>query len=211
MEKILNWYWDLVKQNKSTYKQINLKDCSNWHISKNIIKHKSKLFFKVVGLKVTPCKKLLNRQIWEQPVLLENNYKGGILGIIKKKINNSNFYLLQGKFEPGNINGVQISPTVQSTFSSIKFNKEKINFLNFFIKKKFKKNIIFKRWVSEDGGRFYKKKNLVLIYELQKNDKINLNKNFIWISQNDLIKLNFYPKPIVNPHVRSILSFLIGK
>ena len=85
MEKILNWYWDLVKQNKSTYKQINLKDCNNWNVSKNIIKHKSKLFFKVVGLKVTPCKKLLNRQIWEQPFLLENNYKGGILGIIKKK------------------------------------------------------------------------------------------------------------------------------
>ena len=46
--------------------------------------------------------------------------ENGILGIIRKKFNNKYKYLLQAKLEPGNINHLQLSPTVQATESNYK-------------------------------------------------------------------------------------------
>ena len=66
---------------------------------------------------------------------------------------------------------------------------------------------VFKKWVSEDGGRFYKKKNLIHIIKVSHNEQINLPENYIWIDETNLVKLNLLKKPIVNCHVRSILSF----
>ena len=46
--------------------------------------------------------------------------ENGILGIIRKKFNKEYRYLLQAKLEPGNINKLQLSPTVQATESNYK-------------------------------------------------------------------------------------------
>lgn len=210
MDKILKWYWTLVKKYKKVdIKKIKLSDCDNWFISSKNIKFKSNLFFKIGGILIKKNKRIINYS-WSQPLIFEKRNKGGILGLIKTTIKNKEFYLIQGKFEPGNVYKIQLSPTVQSTFSSIEFNKGKIFYLDYFIKKKFKKNIILKKWVSEDGGRFYNKKNLVMICEIKNYKSLKLRKNFMWINRQDLIKLNFNSKPIVNPHIRTLLSFILS-
>ena len=130
MNKILKWYWTLVKKYKKVdIKKINLSDCDNWFISSKNIKFKSNLFFKIGGILIKKNKKIINYS-WSQPLIFEKRNKGGILGLIKTKIKNKEFYLIQGKFEPGNVYKIQLSPTVQSTFSSIEFNKGKIFYLN---------------------------------------------------------------------------------
>ena len=208
MKKTLKWYNNLVKFHKSKYKQIPISSCKNWKSNKNKISHNSKLFFEIIGLETVCENKKNGRRNWTQPIFREKNYKGGILGFVKKKIKGKDYFLLQGKFEPGNVYGVQISPTVQSTFSSIDFNKKKIKYLDFFLNKKYKKNIKLKKWVSEDGGRFFKKKNLLMIIDIGNHD-LKINKNFMWVDKLNMKKLNFYKYPIVNPHVRTLLSFLI--
>ena len=59
----------------------------------------------------------------------------GILGIIKHKTNNK--YLLQAKVEPGNVNKLQLSPTVQATKSNYKgvHGGKKVPYLNYFLDK----------------------------------------------------------------------------
>ena len=41
------------------------------------------------------------------------------------------------------------------------------------------------------------------------NHDLKINKNFMWVDKLNMKKLNFYKYPIVNPHVRTLLSFLI--
>ena len=67
---------------------------------------------------------------WDQPIIVQKEI--GILGILKK----NNKYLLQAKFEPGNINKIQISPTVQATKSNYTqvHGGKKVPFLNYFLK-----------------------------------------------------------------------------
>ena len=93
----------------------------------------------------------------------EKNFDGGILGLLKTNINSNPHYLVNAKFEPGNYKFIQLSPTVQATFSNI--NKmhggSDVKFLNFFKSpKKNKCRIIFRQWVSEEGGRLRNKRNL---------------------------------------------------
>jgi len=213
MKKYLIWYYKLIKKNKSKVIIKNLNNCKNWVINKRNIKHKSGLFFKIIGTKVlNPYERETNLTGWEQPFIKEVKFGSGLIGMIIKKIGKQIFFLIQAKFEPGNIFNIQISPTVQSTFSNIKYNSKKTKFLNYFqanlSKSKLPKiRTVFKKWVSEDGGRFYKKKNLIHIIKIPNNQKMNLPENYIWIEEKNLVKLNLLKKPIVNCHVRSILSF----
>ena len=86
---------------------------------KNVMKHDSGSFYKVEGVRVL---KSFNRETdntWDQPMFTEPGFDGGILGLLRKKIKNTPHYLINAKFEPGNYNFIQSSPTVQATFSNI--------------------------------------------------------------------------------------------
>ena len=105
---------------------------------------------------------------WDQPMFTEPGYDGGILGLLKKDINKSPHYLINAKFEPGNYRFIQLSPTVQATFSNIKRSHggREVKYLKYF--KHPKKNnckVIFKQWVSEEGGRLKNKRNLGILVE----------------------------------------------
>ncbi|HZV80721.1 MAG TPA: NDP-hexose 2,3-dehydratase family protein, partial [Geobacteraceae bacterium] len=79
------------------------------------IRHESGRFFSLTGAYVrhrTPTGELE----WDQPVI--DQAEIGILGILAKKIGGVMHFCLQAKEEPGNINSVQLSPSVQATFSN---------------------------------------------------------------------------------------------
>jgi len=147
---------------------------------------------------------------WDQPMFTEPGYDGGILGLLKKKINNTPHYLINAKFEPGNYNFIQLSPTVQATFSNIKkaHGGREVKFLEFF-KSPYKKNckIIFKQWVSEEGGRLRNKRNLAIMLEHKSKKKIALGSNFKWVTLSQIKEL-ILENAIVNPHLRTLVSFI---
>lgn len=53
---------------------------------------------------------------WDQPII--NQPEIGFLGFIVKKIQGVYHFLMQAKIEPGNLNVVQLSPTLQATRSN---------------------------------------------------------------------------------------------
>ena len=85
----------------------------------------------------------------------EPGYDGGILGLLKTNINKTPHYLINAKFEPGNYKFIQLSPTVQATFSNINrtHGGKALNSWNILQNQKNNCKIIFKQWVSEEGGR----------------------------------------------------------
>ena len=206
INKIVNWYQNVRKIDKSLVKNIHLEKLNKWNYNKKkgIITHKSKKFFIVEGKRVINS----NREIssWDQPFLTQVGYKGGIIGLVRCKINYIPHYLIDAKYEPGNYNDIQLSPSLQGTYSNLDrvHHGERNKVLNKFFKKNF--NTIKKLWVTEDGGRLFKKRNLHWIIEY--NGKPELpSKRYKWLTLWEIDKLIKHG-PIVGPHLRAILSLL---
>ncbi len=209
--EIKSWYKKIIKESKIKIKIIPLNKCKNWKVSKKgFISHNSGSFYRVEGVRILNS---FNREVkngWDQPMFTEPSYDGGILGLLKKKINNTPHYLINAKFEPGNYNFIQLSPTVQATFSNIKkaHKGREVKFLEFF-KSPNKKSckIIFKQWVSEEGGRLRNKRNLAILVEHKLDNKIEIGTDFKWVTLNQIKEL-ILENAIINPHLRTLVSFI---
>ena len=185
-----------IQKIKVTKKKIN--SLNKWLYDGKKIYHESNKFFKIIGVKIESN---FFKKKWEQPMILQNEV--GILGILKNAANNK--YLLQAKLEPGNINKVQLSPTVQATKSNyLKVHKGKnIDFLKFFKKKQ--KNKLLQ---SEQAFKYYNKFNANIINIINK--PILNKKNYKWFSLNQISFL-LKKKNIINMDTLSVLSSFIKK
>lgn len=218
IEKIKNWKkGNSFKKNLSWYQKIKnsckaqvffkkLEDLDEWKYDrkKGIIRHESGGFFSVEGRSVINAGREVNK--WDQPFIKQNNLVGGIIGLVRCYINHIPHYLIEAKYEPGNFNQIQLSPSVQATYSNINqiHSGLRNKILNSYFKKKFK--TIRKTWVSEDGGRLFKKRNLHWIISTQKKN-IKLKQNYKWMTLYDINQ--FIEKgTYVGPHLRAILSLL---
>ena len=200
--------WYLSIKNKCIAKISNKKidALSNWNYDKKkgSLYHKSGKFFSIIGISVKNANREINR--WDQPFIKQSNLTGGIIGLVRKKINGIPHYLVEAKYEPGNYNKIQISPSVQATFSNLERIHEgkKNKILNYYFNSHY--DLIFKGWMSEDGGRFFKKRNLHWFIETKKKNK-NFGKNFKWLTLWD-IRMFIKKGTYVNPHLRAMLSLM---
>lgn len=196
--KLLRWI-NLQKKNQLfNVKKKALTSLKEWNINKKEIYHKSKKFFKIIGIRI---KSNYYKRNWDQPIIFQNEV--GILGIIKNI--KTEKYLLQAKAEPGNINKVQISPTVQATksnYSRIHGGKS-IPYLKYFTKK----NKYFSIQ-AEQAFRYFNKKNSNIITFISNN--LNLGNSFRWLSKSEIIYL-LYKKNLINMDTLSVFSSFIKK
>jgi oxidase EvaA len=199
IEPVLEWIQRKSDAIKVNVNKIDFKDAKQWSISNIDLKHDSGRFFKIEGVNVKTNDRLKE---WDQPIINQNEI--GYLGFIVKNINGVLKFLVQAKVEPGNINFVQLSPSIQAT----KSNFTKIHegrspyYLNYFQNVK-RENIIVDQLHSEQGSRFLKKRNRNTIIYVE--DEIELYDNFLWLTLgqlNKLIQLN----NIVNMDSRTVLS-----
>ena len=192
------WFNSQKKLNKIKVKIKKLNHLKFWIYNKKFIIHKSKRFFKIVGIEV---KSNFAGKNWDQPIIVQNEQ--GILGIIKNK--RTKKYLLQAKVEPGNKNKLQLSPTVQATKSNYQrvHGGKKTPYLNIF-----KNNKIKFISQSEQGYRYLFKFNKNALVEIKK--KIKIFQNFYWFSKDDL-KLLIKKKSILNMDTVSVFSSFIKK
>ena len=182
--------------------QIPFDKLDQWHFDDELmwLKHNSDKFFKIEGLRVKTNYGYWPE--WDQPII--NQHEIGILGIITKIFKNRRYYLMQAKMEPGCINTLQLSPTVQATKSNFsQVHKGKLpNYLEYFIDRS-KSKIIIDQLQSEQGGRFLRKRNRNMIVEVK--EDIPVFNDFFWLTLDEIKKLlridNF-----VNMDTRSVVS-----
>ena len=202
----LNWYKKVKQKNKAKVKTIPLNKMNKWDVDfeKGIIRHSSGEFFCIEGKRITNSEREINS--WDQPFIKQINYKGGIIGLVRAYIKKIPHYLIDAKFEPGNFNEIQLSPTLQATYSNLNriHEGEKNKVINKYFKKNFK--TVRKFWVTEDGGRLFKKRNLHWI--VQYDGKINVpGDTYKWLTLWEIKK--FINKgSLVSPHLRAILSLI---
>jgi len=164
------------------------------------LQHESGRFFSIIGIEVSTNWGLVNN--WTQPII--NQPEIGFLGIIAKKIDGILHFLMQSKIEPGNINAVQLSPTLQAT----KSNYTKVHkgatplYLEYFNGDKPSK-ILLDQLQSEQGARFFKKRNRNIIIEVT--EDIDVKEDFCWLTLGQIKNLLQYPN-LVNMDTRTVLS-----
>jgi oxidase EvaA len=200
VEDIVKW---IDRQNQLVnvkVEQIELKNLNKWSFKQGSLRHDSGYFFSIDGLKVETNHGTVNN--WEQPII--NQPEIGYLGFITKEIDGVLYFLLQAKIEPGNLNYVQLSPTLQATRSNYTqvHKGKKPNYLEYF-QQVHPENIVLDQLQSEQGARFLKKRNRNII--IQVNEEIELKENYIWVTLCQIKELMRYDN-IVNMDTRTVIS-----
>ena len=201
-ENILEWVKSENQRIVVDVQKIPFRQLKKWNINDISIFHNSRKFFSIEGLKVSAKINDKEYKCWSQPII--NQPEVGFLGFITKSINGVLHFLTQAKIEPGNVNNVQLSPTLQATRSNFtKAHKGKSpSYLDFFLNAE-SKDILVDQLQSEQGSRFFKKRNRNIIIYTDK--EVELKKNFTWLT---LAQLKYFMSfdNLVNMDTRTVLS-----
>lgn len=213
-DEVRNWFLNQRKTCSMKVSNIPLKECRGWVTNQESgeVKHESGEFFRVEGLRVTQTG---TREVggggWDQPIVTQVGYDGGLLGIIRKRFNGIPHYLIEAKAEPGNYELVQMSPTLQATFSNLKraHGGRKPAYAEYFENAELNLGcqVLYKQWLSEDGGRLFLKRNLGMLVEVPEETQFELSETFTWMSLWQ-IKQFLHENAWVNPHIRGIIAHL---
>ena len=202
---ILSWYeLQKIKCQTSIIKK-NLEDLAGWEFTKEMnFSHESGKFFTIKGLNVEIVSQDFNLK-WAQPIIHQPEI--GVLGFIAKKFDGILHLLVQAKMEPGNINLVQISPTVQSTKSNYLqiHGGKKPKYIDWFLKCNQSVITIFDQLQSEQGSRYYKKRNRNMIVMVGDENFNEITDEFFWVTIGQLKKLHELHN-VVHLDCRSIIG-----
>ena len=202
IESLLERIADKNRTIRVSMKKIPLEETSTWFYDEENgeIRNESRSFFQIKGLQITEDNKVIS----EQPVIIQDEI--GYLGIIRKKINGEMHYLMQYKIEPGNINKIQISPTIQATKSNFtqKHGGKKPAYLEYFVNAE-KYKIIVDQIQSEQSSRFLGKRNRNIIIEID--EEIEVLPSHDWMTLNQIKELMRHDN-LVNMDTRTVLSCL---
>jgi oxidase EvaA len=202
-QEVIKW---IVKQNENTTVKITkipFSDLKFWEFDESNLRHSSGQFFSIDGIRIKTNWGSIHE--WEQPIIFQNEV--GYLGFITKEFNGVLHFLVQAKIEPGNINHVQLSPTLQATRSN--YNQvhkgKKPLYLDYFLRA-VPTQILLDQLQSEQGARFLKKRNRNIIIKIE--EDIPVYENFIWITLAQIKKLMQYNN-IVNMDTRTVVSGIL--
>lgn len=184
--------------------QMSLSKMNKWHFDEKsgFIRHESGKFYSIEGITVETNFGIKSK--WDQPII--NQPEIGFLGILCKEIDGVLHFLMQTKIEPGNINIVQISPTLQATrsnYTRIHQGKAPL-YLEYFNGEK-PVEILIDQFQSEQGARFLKKRNRNIIIEIDKDEPIPVYDNFCWITLRQLKSLMKVDN-LINMDTRTVIS-----
>ncbi len=200
MESILKW---IAVRNETVAVNIQ-KSCLSkspfWFYDEQqgTIHNKNNSFFQIAGLE----KELEDGFVIRQPVILQREI--GFLGIICQEIHGVMHFLMQAKIEPGNVNKIQISPTIQATKSNFtqKHGGAKPPYLEYF-QRASKYEIVVDQIQSEQSSRFYKKRNRNIIIRVE--EEIPVLPSHKWMTLGQIKRLMRVDN-LVNMDTRTVLS-----
>ncbi|MDE6594289.1 MAG: NDP-hexose 2,3-dehydratase family protein [Oscillospiraceae bacterium] len=197
---ILEWVDKRNKDLKVFITQNSLSDSDNWFYDEKTgeIRNKNNSFFQIRGLRQYKD----GRTIFEQPVLIQSEI--GYLGIICKEIDGVLQFLMQAKIEPGNVNKIQISPTIQATKSNFtqQHGGKKPPYLDYFLNAQ-KHTILFDQIQSEQSSRFLGKRNRNIMIKVD--DEVEALPSHKWMTLGQIKRLMKIDN-LVNMDTRTVLS-----
>ena len=203
LKEIKEWIFDSNEKVRVELNQTPLSQLNGWNYSPLKVSHDSGRFFSIEGLRVQGSVND-NRLEWDQPII--NQPEHGYLGILVREFEGVLHFLLQAKIEPGNVNNVQLSPTIQATKSNFsRVHKGRLpDYLEDFTSPD-PDSILVDQLQTEQGSRFLKKRNRNVIVH---SDSVEaLDDRFKWLSMWQIQQI-MREDNIVNMDTRTVLSCL---
>ena len=201
-QELLAWIENLNFTTHVDIKECSINDSTFWFYDdyKGEILNRKRSFFSVIGMRYFENNIYIN----EQPIIIQPEI--GYLGIICKKIDGILNFLMQGKIEPGNINCVQISPTLQATKSNFtRTHGGRLPDYFEYFENSSKYCVVYDQVQSEQASRFYKKRNRNMIMLVE--EEIQELPNYKWMTLGQIKNLMKHDN-IVNMDTRTVLSGL---
>ena len=200
--EVLRW---LAERNREVHVRVSrtrLSQMKHWALeeSSGRIRHSSGKFFSIDGIRVST--NWGNKPEWAQPII--NQPEIGLLGCIAREFDGVLHFLIQAKVEPGNVNGVQLSPTVQATrsnYSRVHQGKSP-RFLDWFVELS-RSRVLLDQLQSEQGARFLHKRNRNIIIEVE--DALPADADFVWLTLGQIKRLMTHDN-VVNMDLRTVVS-----
>ncbi len=201
-EDIIRW---IEEFNRTTYSDVceaNINDNTFWFYDdyNGEILNRKRSFFSIRGMRIFED----NVFFGEQPIIIQPEI--GYLGIICREIDGVLNFLMQAKVEPGNVNCIQISPTIQATksnFTRVHGGNLPTYFELFENLEKY--DVIYDQVQSEQATRFYKKRNRNIIVAID--EDFMVYPNFCWMTLGQIKQLMKIDN-LVNMDTRTVLSGL---
>lgn len=213
LDEVRTWFLDRRTATSMSIANIPMREVRGWltdPVTGNIA-HESGDFFTVHGLRVSQSStREVGPQGWDQPILEQVGYDGGLLGIIRKRFGGIPHYLIEAKAEPGNYELVQMSPSLQATFANLRkaHGGTKPRFAELFESpESADATVLYDQWLSEDGGRLHNKRNRGMLVEVNDSYNLETTEDFTWMSMFQ-IKACLHENAWVNPHIRGIIAHL---
>jgi oxidase EvaA len=186
---VLAWLKERQRRYPVTVERIGIRDLPGWSVSPESgnISHVSGGFFSIIGVRITGA---ADREVpsWTQPILWQEQCS--VSGVIRKCIGGVDHYLFYAKFEPGNIDLVQLSPAVQATESNLsQAHHGKRPRLAEYFEDGGKGRVVKSVVAVEDGGRFYRKTNRSMLVEVPEDEEVPITDDYIWLTLTQVKKL----------------------
>ncbi len=194
-------YKNVIKSSKVSVTLKKIASLDKWKFYNNSIKHITGRFFNIKAIKVE-----LNQENWYQPIIEQPEV--GLLALLGTIRNGRLEFLIQFKVEPGNINYVQLSPTIQATKSNLDnvHKGGRVRFIELIKNKSEKDEILLDSELSEQNSKFLRKTNRNII-KIIDSKNITVEDNFIWLTIGQIKQLSLQDN-LINMDLRSILSGL---
>lgn len=203
---ILAWLKGRQASYPVSVEEVGINDLSGWKAdpSTGNIVHDSGKFFSIIGVKVNGA---ADREVpsWSQPMLKQEEV--GISGVIVQTKGGVTKYLFYAKFEPGNIDRVQVSPALQVSEGNLsRAHKGKqprlVEYFN-----GTKGRLLKSVEGVEDGGRFYHKVNRSMLVEVDESEEVPTTDDYIWLTLPELKELLLVDR-VVNSLARNVCAIL---
>lgn len=196
------WLAERERVNDYAVSTTPLTEMEGWRLDSHTgdLVHRSGKFFSVRGLEVSTDHRAVEQ--WSQPIILQPEI--GILGILVKMFGGRPYCLMQAKMEPGNVNLLQLSPTVQATRSNYTrvHQGAPVPYLEHFTAPR-RGRVVFDALQSEQGSWFLGKRNRNMIVEVT--GDVPVLDDFCWLGLDQLAELMTVPN-LVNMDSRTVLS-----
>jgi oxidase EvaA len=196
------WFAARREAHRFVVERIPFADLSQWSFDTKdgFLAHASGKFFSIRGLRVRTNHGPVAE--WDQPII--NQPEIGILGIVSSVRGGVRRFLMQAKMEPGNVNTLQLSPTVQATRSNYTrvHGGRRPTYLECFTDRGASK-VIVDQLQSEQGARFLRKRNRNILVDVA--GDLPLHEDFFWLTLGQIRRL-LTKDNIVNMDARTVLA-----
>ncbi|GAA2340353.1 NDP-hexose 2,3-dehydratase family protein [Streptomyces kunmingensis] len=205
-EQFEKWFAERRAAQVHEVTRIAFAQLRNWSFAEDSgdLVHDSGRFFSVTGLRVEVDEGPVRQ--WAQPIILQREI--GLLGIAVREIDGVLHLLMQAKTEPGNPNGVQLSPTVQATKSNYTgvHRGRNVPYVKHFAEAA-PHSVIADVLQSEHGAWFYRKRNRNMVVEVGAD--VEAGDDFCWLTLGQ-VQRQLRIDHRVNMDARTVLSCLPG-